>query len=291
MTIGTSARSAAACTRSTVSDDRAAAPGSARGVGASCASIWLRSSRSSTMRDSRSASRTTRSASCCTTRGSSVAAIVSASRPSAPIGVFNSWLTLATKSRRTLSTRRRLRDVAGERDRAHDLAVAAQRERAQLEHLARRAVELELALRRDAVERGVQQLVDRVLGEHLAVARAVEAPRRRVAHDLAPDAIDDDDRVGRLVERGEQPVLHRLGARDPVADSRVVSAMASTSATSSAACVASRTRRSSRARARSYRRPTRRSIRQRSDDQSGVTSTPPSRALASVATHPNRPVM
>ena len=34
------------------------------------------------------------------------AAMVSASSPSAPIGVFNSWLTLATKSRRTLSTRR-----------------------------------------------------------------------------------------------------------------------------------------------------------------------------------------
>ena len=84
----------------------AAAPGSARGVGASCASIWLRSSRSSTIRDRRSASRTTRSASCCTTAASSVAAIVSASRPSAPIGVFSSWLTLATKSRRTLSTRR-----------------------------------------------------------------------------------------------------------------------------------------------------------------------------------------
>ena len=32
--------------------------------------------------------------------------IVSASSPSAPIGVFSSWLMLATKSRRTVSTRR-----------------------------------------------------------------------------------------------------------------------------------------------------------------------------------------
>ena len=110
----------------------------------------------------------------------------------------------------------RLGDVARERDRADDLAVAPQRERAQLEHLTGRPVELELALRRDAVERGLQQLVDRVLGEHLAVTRAVEPAGRRVAHDLATDAVDDDDRVGRLVERGEQPVLHRLGTRDPV---------------------------------------------------------------------------
>ena len=32
---------------------------------------------------------------------------VSASRPSAPMGVFSSWLTLATKSRRISSSRRR----------------------------------------------------------------------------------------------------------------------------------------------------------------------------------------
>ena len=38
----------------------------------------------------------------------SVSAIsVSASSPSAPMGVFSSWLTLATKSRRTSSSRRR----------------------------------------------------------------------------------------------------------------------------------------------------------------------------------------
>ena len=110
----------------------------------------------------------------------------------------------------------RLRDVTRERDRAHDLAVAPKRERSQLEHLAGRAVELELALRRDAVERGAQELVDGVLGEHLAVARAVEPAGRCVAHDLTPDAIDDDDRVGCLVERGQQPVLHGLGARDPI---------------------------------------------------------------------------
>ena len=61
----------------------------------------------------------------------------------------------------------------------------------------------------------MQQLVDRVLGEHLTVTRAVE-PAPGVAHDLAADAIDDDDRVGRLVERGQQPVLHCFGTRDPL---------------------------------------------------------------------------
>ena len=104
----------------------------------------------------------------------------------------------------------RLGDVARERDRADDLAVAAQRERAQLQHLAGRPVELELAFGAVAGERFLHQLGDRLLGEDLARARAGEAPRDRVAHDLAPDAVDDDDRVARLVERGEQPVLHRL---------------------------------------------------------------------------------
>ena len=60
------------------------------------------------------------------------------------------------------------------------------------------------------------ELVDRVLGEHLAVTRAGEAAGRRVAHDLATDAVDDDDRVGRLVERGQQPVLHRFRLRDAI---------------------------------------------------------------------------
>ena len=66
---------------------------------------------------------TTRSASWRMTSASSSAAIVSASSASAPIGVLSSWLTLATKSRRTLSTRRGLGDVADEDDRAEDLAV------------------------------------------------------------------------------------------------------------------------------------------------------------------------
>ena len=110
----------------------------------------------------------------------------------------------------------RLGDVARERDRTDDLAVAAQRERAQLQHLARRSVERKLAFRAVAGQRLLQQLRDRVLGEHLAGAGAGETTRHRVAHDLTTDAVDDDDRVARLVERGEQPVLHRLRLQHPV---------------------------------------------------------------------------
>ena len=107
--------------------DRFASTSSATGtgsrVGASCASMRLRSSRSSTIRASRSAlaDDPLRRAAASRRRRRS-AAIVSASSPSAPIGVFSSWLTLATKSRRTLSTAARFGDVARERHRADHLA-------------------------------------------------------------------------------------------------------------------------------------------------------------------------
>ena len=76
---------------------------------------------------------------------SSVAAIVSASSASAPIGVFSSWLTFATKSRRTLSTRR-----ASEMSRVNATAPmtsppAFNGNVLQVHHLARRSVELDLA--------------------------------------------------------------------------------------------------------------------------------------------------
>ena len=62
-----------------------------------------------TSRLSRSLSIRIRPENRCTASGSSAAsATASASRISAPIGVFSSWLTLATKSRRIASTRRSL---------------------------------------------------------------------------------------------------------------------------------------------------------------------------------------
>ena len=116
------------------------------GDGDSCASIWLRSSRSSTIRDSRSASRTTRSASCCTTFG--------------VVGRGHRLREQPERTDRRLQLVAHVRDevaahtldaprfgyVTCERDRADHFAVAAQRERTELQHLARRAVELELAL-------------------------------------------------------------------------------------------------------------------------------------------------
>ena len=57
--------------------------------------------------ESRSLSVSIRPAKRCTASGSSAASVTaSASRRIAPTGVFSSWLTLATKSRRTASTRR-----------------------------------------------------------------------------------------------------------------------------------------------------------------------------------------
>src|SRR5207253_638775 len=96
-----------------------------------------------------------------------------------------------------------LGDVAREPHRAHDFALAPQRKDAELKYLARRPVELDLAFRGTAGERVVQQLVQRVLREHFTRARAGKAARDRVADDLAADAVDHNDRVGRLVERGE----------------------------------------------------------------------------------------
>ena len=60
-----------------------------------------------TKRVSRSLSVRIRAENRCTASGSSAASpTASASRLSAPTGVFSSWLTLATKSRRIASTRR-----------------------------------------------------------------------------------------------------------------------------------------------------------------------------------------
>ena len=76
--------------------------------GASSDSMRDRSSRSSMMRLTRKASLWMRPARRWATSGSGSDTRVSASRPSAPIGVLSSWLTLATKSRLISSSRRDL---------------------------------------------------------------------------------------------------------------------------------------------------------------------------------------
>ncbi len=129
-------------------------------VGASWVSIRLRSSRSSTMRPSRSASFTIRSASGRVTAGSDSAAIVSASSSIAPIGVLSSWLTLATKSRRTLSMR-----LISEMSSTNTAAPPRARRRAgptrRCSNDPRRAEELQVALGGDPAQRLGEQVVDR----------------------------------------------------------------------------------------------------------------------------------
>ena len=110
----------------------------------------------------------------------------------------------------------RLGNVTRECDRADDFGVAAERERAQLQDLARRAVELELAFRAVSIQCDLQQIGNGLLGEELAGACLREATRHRIPDDLAADPVDDDDRIGRLVERGEQPMLHRFRMRDAI---------------------------------------------------------------------------
>ena len=187
-----------------------------------------------------------------------------------------------------------LRHVAGERHRADHLAVASERERTELEHLTRRSVELELALRRDTVERGVQQLVDRVLREHLAVARAVEAARRRVAHDLTTDAVDDDDRVGRLVERGQQPVLDGLSSRDPFGrlSRRVGDRLVERDVLTRVAHFTRPPQLTARSHdAKAQGNCDRPAHEPEHHQQRGHRRPPPSCARAGATTHPNRPVM
>ena len=132
------------------------------------------------------------------------------------MGVFSSWLTFATKSRRTLSTRARLRDVVRERDGADHLTGRVQRERAQVQHLARRTVELDLAFGDASGQRLLEQLGERVLRDHFAVARPFEVVRGRVPEHFPSDPVHDDDPVRCLVERTHEPVLRGLGRADAV---------------------------------------------------------------------------
>ena len=106
ISIFTSRCSAAARIRSTASAMSRLTSTGSRG-GASSDSIRDRSSRSSMIRLTRKASVWIRLASRWATVASVSATSVSASSPRAPMGVFNSWLTLATKSRRISSSRRR----------------------------------------------------------------------------------------------------------------------------------------------------------------------------------------
>ncbi len=157
------------------------------------------------MRPSRLASRCTRSASWLLTGESSPTAIVSASSDNAPIGVLSSWLTLATKSRRTLSTRR-----SSETSRTNATAPITRLRRhrgarAHQEHLARWTEQLELPLGTLAPQRRCEQRAHRVLDEGVRMAGTAEALAGGVAHDLVAPGVHDDHAV---LER-----RHRTGER------------------------------------------------------------------------------
>ena len=130
--------------------------------------------------------------------------------PSAPIGVFSSWLTLATKSRRTLSTRRNSVMSRDERGRADGDAVAVQRHAAQQQGLAGRAEQQQLALLGDTRTRLLEQLGQALLGQCGTVASGPEAFCGRVAEHFGPALVDHDDTTVERVEGVHEALAIRL---------------------------------------------------------------------------------
>ena len=132
------------------------------------------------VRPTRNASASIRSARRSATAGSSSASSVSASSASAPTGVLSSWLMLATKSRRTASSRRRsvTSSIDGERPETADALRAA-------------GIAVRTSVRRGGPNsssvrggqavprrrRQLRQLDDRLLDERVAVPGRQEARR------------------------------------------------------------------------------------------------------------------
>ena len=156
---------------------------------------------------------TTRSASGRATAGSSVAAIVSASSPSAPIGVLSSWLTLATKSRRTLSTRRASETSRDERDHAHGSLGVADGHGRSCSTCPGRAEELQLALAGLTQRARARSSASSAPATTASACRAArKRSRGRVADHLDAVGIDHHHGLSQLVEHGpEAVVLHGGG--------------------------------------------------------------------------------
>ena len=163
------------------------------------------------MRAKRSASFTIRSASGRVTAGSSSAARVSASTSSAPIGVLSSWLTLATKSRRTLSIRctsdTSATNAATPSGRsivpigtAHRCTTA----RGGPNNCSSRSHRSPCNARETSVSSAPATT-------RIGVARLAIALGRGVAEDLDAIGIEHDDALTELVECGEELVAPLLG--------------------------------------------------------------------------------
>ena len=157
------------------------------------------------MRARRSASFTIRSASGRVTAGSSSATSVSASTSSAPMGVLSSWLTLATKSRRTLSMRctsdTSATNAATPSGRSGEPIGTADRW-----HAPRGAEDLLLAFTALAVECTRHQRVESCRDDRVGMTGLAVALGRRVAVHLAAVDVEDDHPLAELVERGQQLV-------------------------------------------------------------------------------------
>ena len=213
------------------------------------------------------------------TSDSSVAAIVSASTASAPIGVLQLVTHVGDEVAAHALDPARLGDVADERDRTADDPVATERERAQLQHLPRRAVELELALRgsaRAAPGRAARRPRPR---RDFAVARAAEAARGALRTTSWPSR--STTTIASVAASSAAVSRSRSTRRLSASDSRP--AITSSSCTSGAG--------SDRRRAASTNAPT------RARAACALTSTTTSSTSAQIeqrerrGRHPNRPVM
>ncbi len=156
------------------------------------------------MRPRRSASAATRLANRSTTRGSSSPSRVSASRLKAPTGVFSSWLTLATKSRR-MASRRCRSDASWTMATAPSTWVTPARGKARM--IRRRGDggdQFEDPLGVVTLQGQQQGLADGLLGQDGIGAGAEVAGRGHVAEHGVTDAVADDHAVLDLIQGGLQ---------------------------------------------------------------------------------------
>ena len=183
--------------------------------GASSDSIRERSSRSSMIRLTRKASLWIRPARRWATSASGSATSVSASRPSAPMGVLSSWLTLATKSRRISSSRRR-----SETSSMSAMTPRGRRPssiwRARTCNVRRgRPVQIERALRRTFVPGALEQLGHRLRRQRVAVPAHHERIGPPVAVDHGAVLVAEDDALRQRIEGAPEAdgVRARFGHR------------------------------------------------------------------------------
>ena len=147
----------------------------------------------------------------CATAGSRSTSSVSASRPSAPIGVFSSWLTFAMKSRRISSRRRRSETSSIIASTPSGRRPSSMSGGADREGAPRRSVEVDGALGAAAVPRLGQQLGDGLGGDRVAVATRHELVGVLVAVQHGAGLVAQHEPERERVERAAQP--DRLGAR------------------------------------------------------------------------------